>query len=216
MNLLSVNLARSIWLGPISDLNPMGINLPSVLFPFLVDTYKFRKAPSFADILDSSKAWEFQDGVFNIEDEFSIKINVTIHNDGLVVDTFSSTIHSDAFLEDMLAKVSGFLKMPPYKSILKTKIYVSQLFVNTHADLQLLNPKLSSVCELLSTKHENRVFQIGGLSFWTDQTEKFTPISFSFERALGFPFSENRYYSSAPLQTNQHIELLDKIEEVLS
>jgi hypothetical protein len=215
MKLLSVNLARSIWLGPMSDLNPRGINLASVLIPFLISTYKFKRFPSLQDVTDPSKEWKFQDGEYKVDNDSPIKIELTIHSDGVVADTRSSTVNSDAFLEEAWTKFSELFKMPSHQSILKRRLYISQVFVNTDKDLQLLNPKLSPICEYLSGEHQNRVFRLGGISFWPDQTVKFNPISFTFERTINVPFSENRYYSAAPLQTDQHLDLLDKLEGIL-
>lgn len=121
MKLLSVNLAKSIWLGPISDLNPRGASTGSILVPFLVDTYKFKKFPSLTEISDLSKGVKFENGDFDIGGDFPIVVSFTVFNDGIVADTGSSTIHSDAFLEDMFNRVSEVFKMPPYRLIMRKK-----------------------------------------------------------------------------------------------
>lgn len=218
MKLLSVNLARSIWLGPISDFNPRGASLDGILFPFLVNTYKFRKFPPLTEISDLSKGAKFENGEFNIGGDCPIIVNLTFYNDGVIADTGSSTIHSDAFLEDMYNRFSELFKIPPYQSIIRKVVYVSQLFVSTDKSLEVINPKLKLISEYLSDTVEQggRVFQLGGISFWPDQVDKVNPVSFSFERTLNVPFSENRYYSTAPLPTDKHLELLDKLESILS
>lgn len=218
MKLLSVNLARSVWLGPISDFNPRGASLYGILFPFLVNTYKFRKFPSLTEISDLTKGVKFENGDFSIEGESSILVNLTLYNDGVVADTGSSTIHSDAFLEEMYTKFSELFKMPPYQSILRKKVYLSQLFVSTNKSLEVINPKLKLISQHLSETVEERdkSFQFGAISFWPDQVNKVNPAPFTFERAVNVPFSENRYYSVAPLPTDKHLELLDKLESILS
>lgn len=218
MNLLSINLARSIWLGPINDLNPRGISLDRILFPYLIDTYKFKKYPSLAEPLDITKGLEFRDGEFAIDEESKpIRITLTIHTDGLVVDTRSSTNHSDAFLEYSFSQFSEIFKMPPFQSVMKRRLYLSQVFVSTEKSLELLNPKLKQISKYLNQYFgKDKSFQVGSISFWPDQKDKSPAMPFTFERAINVPFSENRYYSVAPLQTDQHLELLDKLEKILS
>jgi len=218
MKLLSVNLARSIWLGPISDFNPRGASLYRILFPFLMDTYKFRKFPSLTEISDLSKGVKFENGDFSIGSNPPILVNLTFYNDGIIADTGSSTTHSDTFLEEMYTKFSELFKMPPYQSILRKKVYLSQLFVSTNKSLEVINPKLKLISQYLSETVEqgDKVFQFGGMSFWPDQVDKVNLSPFTFERTVNVPFSENRYYSVAPLPTDKHLELLDKLESILS
>lgn len=218
MNLLSIDLARSIWLGPIIDLNPRGISLGRILFPYLIDTYKFKKYPPLTEALDITKGIVFEEGEFAIEEEsYPIRITLTIYNDGLVVDTRSSTNHSDALLENTFSQFSEIFKMPPLQSVMKRKLYVSQVFVSTDKSLELLNPKLKQISKYLDQCFgKDKNFQVGGISFWPDQKDKSSPKPFTFERTISVPFSENRYYSVAPLQTDKHLELLDKLEKVLS
>ena len=218
MNLLSVNLARSIWLGPMLDLNPRGASLSHILFQFLVDTYKFKKYPSPTEIVDLSNGVKFQDGDFNIGNDFPILVNLSLHNDGVIADTHSSTNHSDAFLEEIYTRFCELFKMPNYQSVLRKKLHLSQVFVSTNKSLEIINPKLKQVSQYLANTvgQGDRIFQLGGISFWPDQQDKFNPAPFTFERTINVPFSENRYYSAAPLQTDQHLELLDKLETILA
>jgi len=217
MKLLSINLARSIWLAPILDFNPKGIRLDRILFPFLIDTYKFRQYPSLKEIEDLSKGIVFSDGEFAINSDHLIVVNLTIYNDGMVVDTRSSTEHSEAFLNDAFSQFSEISKVPPYQSIIRERLYVSEVYVSSDKSLELINPKLKQISKYLSQNVEkDKTFQVGGISFWPDQTSKTNPRPFLFERVLNTPFSENRYFSAAALPTEKHLELLDKLERILS
>lgn len=218
MNLLSINLARSIWLGPTIDFNPRGIRIDHSLFPYLIETYKFKKYPLPTETPDMTKGILFEDGAFTIEQEnYPVGITFTIFNDGLVADTRSSTIHSDAFLENVLIQASEIFKISNFQTILREKVYISQVFVSTDKSIELLNPKLNQISKYLSKKlGKDNIFQLGGLHFWHDQKDKNPKAPFTFERTVNVPFSENRYYSAAPLQTEDHLELLDKLESILS
>jgi len=64
--------------------------------------------------------------------------------------------------------------------------------------------------------HPPREFDFSRIGFASEDLSKaLAPIAFTFERRLQQPFSANRYYSEAPLQTDEHIELLDMLEGIL-
>ncbi|MGB8992959.1 MAG: hypothetical protein WCD80_12965 [Desulfobaccales bacterium] len=216
MKLLSVILARAYWFCHIIDINPKGINLYPIITPLLVSSYKFKNYPT--SIIDETKEVKFENGEFINDKNVPISVNLSIFSDGLVVDTRSSTNDSDAFLIDILTRLSEEFNLPHYSEVIKRKAYISQLHVYTDKALHLINPKLQKINSYLSENiigFDNVTFEVGGIHFWPDQTKAIKPISFIFERVLNTPFSENRYYTAAPLQTNQHLELIDKLENIL-
>jgi hypothetical protein len=217
MKLLSVNMARAIWWGSLLDLNPKGIDLGRIITPILVNIYKFASFPSIQDIFNAAEGWKFKNGQFKINEENPILIDFTIFNDGMVAETHSSTDHSESFLEDVLNQFSQNFKFPNWKEVIKRKNYVSEFWVSMNITLELINPKLKSICKYLSDNIEekDKIFQVGGISFWPDQTSKINPFPLMLERALAFPFSENRYFSRAPLTTKKHWEVLEKLESIL-
>jgi hypothetical protein len=218
MKLLSVKLARTIWLGNVSDFNPKGASMYATLFPFLIATYKFKKFPPYTEIADLSKGVVFESGEFKIDENVPIGVNLTFYNDGIVADCGSSTSDSDTFLKDIFHRFLEIYKIPHYDSVIKKVVYVSEVFVSTEKSLDIINPKLNKISEFLSGTVEQGTtsFQLGGVLFFPDQTYKIPPGPFRFERAIGFPFSENRYYSAAPLTTDKHLELLNELESILS
>jgi hypothetical protein len=219
MKLLSIFKARSIWLGHLDDFNPLGINLFPIMTSVLVQTYKFIKFPTYDDFKKDKKpdSLVFEFGEFQNFKNLSIGIGLTIHPDGFVADTNSSTVDSDYFLADMLNRVSEAANLPLYKEIIQKQLYLSQLYVTTDKRIEIINPKLKQISKYLSDNvEEDKSFEVSGLSFWPDQTSKVNPAAFTFERALNVPFAENRYFSTAPLPTDKHLELLNKLEKLLS
>ncbi len=214
MKLLSVNLARSIWLSPFFDLNPEGKSLYP-LIPTLIELYKFKRFPSPADIPDFIKGIRFEDGEFMSKTRGLINLSLTIYSDGLVVDSRSSTEDLDLFLMEALTKVSKDFGLRHYEEVISEKKYISQLYVTTDKTLEIINPKLKEISGYLM-ESLSWPFEMGGISFWPEQTQKLNPPLFSFERAINSPFAEKRYYTTAGLPTNKHLELLDKLEEILS
>ena len=217
MKLLSINLARSIWLGQILDFNPKGIKLDNVLSLFLLETYRFKNYPPLTEIWDLSKGIVFGEGEFKIDGEHPINVNLTLYNDGIIADTRSSTYDSDAFLDDAFNRFAEVFKSPTLQSIVSENLYLSQVYISTDKTIETLNPKLKRISKFLMQNVGGAInYQTGGVSFWADQTSTRKPGPFTFERTVNVPFSDNRYYSAAPLQTDKHLELLDELERILS
>jgi hypothetical protein len=221
MKLLSVKQARSIWLVNIGDLNPRGLSLFGLITP-IVNKYKFKIYPTKPDELIGKNVTEikFNGGSFQKNNKHIISVNLTIFNDGLVVDTRSSTTDSDAFLSDFLNYISKEFGLTPYREVLRSKIYVSEVWVQTDKLLNTLNPKLDIFAKRITSliAGDSRVpiaYETSGIIFWTDPVVTNPPTPFRFERVVDRPFAENRYYSAAPLQTEVHLEILDELERIL-
>lgn len=224
MKLLSVDLARSWWWGHTVDLNPKGIAFYPSLITFLVQMYKFKKFPSPITIPEIPQApgatyLKFEYGEFAVQEGLSIAVGLSIFAEGLRADTNSSTEHSDAFLSDLLTRYSEIFRSPNYNEVIRKRTYLSQLYVSTNKSLQIVNPKLSKIAASLSQNFDQDArptFEFGGLSFWADPAKRGPLEPFTFERAVGASFSENRYFSRAPVQTVEHLGLLNKLEGILS
>jgi len=222
MKLLSVKQARSIWLMYLVDLNPRGLNL-FTLIPQIITKYNFQLYPTKPEELDIGKDTreiKFSAGSFQKDQQHNIGFDLTIYNDGLMVDTRSSTDDSDVIIDEFLNWLST-AGLVPYQDVLRSKLYVSELWVQTDKSLNTLNPKLESFAKRVTSLivgHEYHpiAFETSGITFWTDPTVGNPPGAFRFERLIDVPFSENRYYSAAPLQTNIHLEMLEEFESILS
>jgi hypothetical protein len=220
MKLLSVQRARSIWLVNLVDLNPHGRNVFSLIAP-IIAKYKFVQFPTKPEELDLSNGIKFVGGSFQKDPQNDIAIDLTIFNDGFIADTRSSTEDSDAFFEEFFSWIVIEFGLVPYKEILRSRVYVSELWVETDKSLNTLNPKLENFAKRLTTlivghNHHPISFETYGISFWTNPTITLPPGPFKFERAEGSPFNENRYFSAAPLQTDVHLEILEELENILS
>lgn len=219
MKLLSVAHARSSWIGQTRYLNPHGKYLYPALLPFLLELYNFKKFPQTNDNLDESKGLIFENGEFENEKGELINIKLIIYDYGIVAESGASTQENDAFLKAVISKTQDLFKLPNHEDILKTKRYLSQLYISTDISLDIINPKLKEISNFLSKNVEGYGdvdYQLGGLAFWPDQTKPINPLAFSIERVINEPFSENSYLSTSQLQTDEHIELLEKLEKILS
>jgi hypothetical protein len=221
MKLLSVKQARAIWLVSIVDLNPRGLSLFGLIMP-IVEKYKFQIYPTKPEELIGKDVLEikFNGGSFKKDTKHNIAVDLTIFNDGLVVDTRSSTNDSDAFLNDFLNHLSKEFNLTPYLEVIRSKIYVSEVWVQTDKLLNSLNPKLDSFAKRITSLiggHSRYpiAHETSGIIFSADPVVTNPQTPFRFERVIDRPFEENRYYSIAPLQTDVHLEMLDELESIL-
>jgi hypothetical protein len=189
----------------------------------IVTKYNFQVYPTKPEDMFGAdiKEIKFCGGSFQIDPQHIIVVDLTIFNDGLVADTRSSTKDSDTFLNDLLSWVSIEYDLVPYQDILRSKIYVSELWVQTDKSLNALNPKLEYFAKRVTSlieghSHHPIAYETSGISFWTDPAVINPPNPFRFERVIDRPFAENRYYSAAPLQTEAHFELLEELESILN
>jgi hypothetical protein len=218
MKVLYVQGAKATWLFDTRLINPLGLELKS-LFTSLKDRYEFAKAPAHEHERSDKGAFVFSGGFFAISDE-KLSVSLTVFRDGIVAESASNTGHATAFLEDLRDFSLGIgYSIPPPSSI--SKGFSSTLVLETDVELLRINPKLLPLIQFIQSKlvsldGKPREFEFSRIAFASEDLSKpFAPTAFTFERRLEQPFSANRYYSEAPLQTNEHIELLDKLEAIL-
>lgn len=218
MELLNIIRARAIWLIYIQDINPHGKNINAYIIDWLRNKYKFLKCPSSIHERNEGGALVFSDGEFKSKTGSNISVDLAIYNDGFIADTRSSTKDTELFIEDALyslVKDFGLFYKP---DMLRKKLYVSELTLRTDRQLNNINPRMQAfvrkIISMIGTDDPG-LMELSSLSFWWDFRSSNGQSHFQFERAAGIPFSERRYYSRAPLHTEDHLSLLNEFEDLL-
>jgi len=220
MDTPTVNLARFIVFFEIIDLDPQGrLHYPD-LFAALVERYGFQKFPQQHEEFDIQKSpiiladGKWESGHIN---------KVEIYTGGIAVDTRSSTDDSEKLLDECLTWASAKFGIRYHQSMLKRKAYVSQLIFHSDAPIfAALSSSLSRLAENVTRAVEKSYgeklnYEPSGFSIHFDQTTRqLSPAAFSLSRRLGIPFTENKYFSEAPLPTSLHEELLRAFEADLT
>lgn len=217
MKLSAIVLARVIAFLETAALNPKG-QLSYIDFSkAVVERYTFVKFPEKIEDYDPQKGVEFVAGKLN-----GIAIErATLFAGGIVIDTRSSTDDADRILEDALQWASNLtgLSSPPR---IVQRAYVSQLNYYSDVRLPLVNTHFQNLASKISEGISSYMgqmlqYELVSLNFNFDlTTSKFAPGPFTIERAVDIPFSENKYFSTAPLPTNQHLALLEEFEVLLA
>ena len=135
MQLLSVGLARSVWLFDVNELNPKGRSLfPDVLI-WAGEKYSFESFPkSIAEVDKEKKGYIFTRGEFQ-SDEGPVDVNLSIYTDGMVAETWASTEKSDQFLDEILRSAASKYGLAFRPETVQTKQYVSEVTVRLEDDL---------------------------------------------------------------------------------
>lgn len=218
MKLLSVPLARVVWSMNIDEINPRGKNVHLDLVPRLVDLFSFETYPRQGEDF-SKEGMKFTGGTFKNASGDSLMVGFTVWTDGISVDTFSSTMACEEFMETVkeLLPTLGYECDP---GMVKRKAYNSQLYVSMSKQLTMLDPRLNEFANRITSLVGNATgnqanFGLSAIEFWPDQTQNYKPANFSLQKRTGDPLSGNRYWSQAPLPTDKHLQILEEFEAII-
>jgi hypothetical protein len=217
MKLTAIVMARALAFVEIEELNPKGKAYYPDIVAALVERFKFQKYPTKPEDFDETKGVQFADGKF--ADGTLDRVQLFTH--GIVIDTRVSTAVSAALLNDTLLWAKSALGMHYEESMVKRRAFVSQVTFESNLKLVKLNPILekagSVISSSLSTSTGQPIhFEPTGIVLSLDQSvSKLAPGTFTLERRAEIPFADNKYFSSAPLSTDEHLKLLQEFEKVL-
>ncbi len=214
MEILNVRAARSIWLFESRDMNPRGLNLLP-LVAAVKEKYQFLKWPSTPEDFssDNSKSSEFRTGAFAVGDRV-VTVDFTLFSDGIVAQTASSTKDTDAFIEDLFLFGMQYGMMCSAE-IIQRKRYASELIVRPKGRMATAYENIGKIAARLNELviPAEATYEWTGFEISPDPSRLANqPVGFRFERESKVAFDLNRFYSIAPLQTEQHVELLAEME----
>ncbi len=214
MQLSAVILARAIGYIETFDLSPRG----KIFFPELVREivrrFDFQKFPKTLEEFDESKGVEFLEGKIGKRTIQKLGIWNTI----LVLETRSSTEDSREILEEILLWGAEKFGLNYRPGMIKRFAYVSDLSFYSDAPILSVSPALTKLAEktsrLLSELWQEPVsYESVNLTIGHDpMARKYGIAPFSITRRAEAKFSENKYFSEAPLPTETHISLLEEFE----
>jgi len=218
MELLAVRQARLVAFISAEELNPFGHTDAQALTEGLVERYGFLKYPkAMEDYYNEERTVSFEGGRFG---NISI-LAITIYPNGILVDTRSSTDDCEKVLEDALTWAQSACGLVYSPEMIMRRTYISQLVFRSDTTLNMLNPKLAGFTERVTKAVAKDVeptapFETTAIRIYFDPVIAKLPLdSFRVERLENAPFSENKYYSMAPLRTQDHLALLEEFEAML-
>lgn len=214
MELLSVLQANALAWIESAEFNPRGAVFYPDLVQAIVARYNFQKFPQKLEDFDETKGVVFATGHLGN----SVVEQLIIYTYGILLGTRSSTTESKRLLEEGLQWGSAELGLVYKPSMISRWQYTSQVLFRSDISLSGLSPAIEGLAAKLSkgiadNLGERRSYEPVALVVDYDQLARRHPLGrFSIQRRENTPFSENKYFSEAPLPTEDHIALLEQFE----
>jgi hypothetical protein len=219
MKFISIEQGRVIDLVPLEEIRPnFGIYLPEFITS-ITERYGFVSWPKdlSAAISDGAK---FQHGHFMVDGTQVIIKELGVYSDGITVDTFSTHM-SDLVLDDLLNWSKDKFALRERTTPARRK-YLNVAIIEFERNVERGLGKLSAIGNLLAEYLRSAYgwdyeYNVHRIAFSVDPLgiPQLRNTQFFIERRLQSPYSENRYYSGAPMQTEEHLRLLETIEREL-
>jgi hypothetical protein len=221
MRLVSTVLgAAAVHVSP-DDVAPDRTVVARELIEEIKDRYSFSVAPTPPPVGAQPSIIVFQDGAL-ILNESRISISqLFLFPDGDAV-VAKHTDEANTILDDLIAflvEKFGFR----YRSATLDRLNTSNVVVDLDQSFTTETPTFSVVGnlidEILGTKNK---YYLKRLAFGIDSSvspqsatsvKQFIGSDFMIEARANFPLGSNRFFSSAPLSTNDHVQYLERLEK---
>lgn len=183
------------------------------------ERYRFWQVPQTMEEYTRKQGAEFRTGYFQGNTIGLLRM----FSDGILAE---GNVHSavlDDFLDDVLDWASSAFGVTYVTRLPVSRAYTSTVEVETNASVGRYAAGLTEVASLLTSMLDQAGFEMSPYEFTaliatTDPTKTTTiqPGRFVFERRAGRSFDSNVYFSEAPVSTENHMLLLERLEAVLT
>jgi hypothetical protein len=184
----------------------------------LAERYGFAKYPKTVEELDLSKGIEFLEGASG---DYPIQ-KLVIWDTLIVLETRITTAISKTIVEEMLSWAAKEFGLNYPSTPIKRFAFISDVTFYSKAPILDVNPavrQLAAKCSLALSGiwDEPVLYEPFTVRVGHDPSARKNPIApFVIEHRLETKFSENKYFSEAPLPTETHWELLEEFEKNMS
>lgn len=214
MELTAILLARTLAFFDTADVIPRKGLFPPELVKGLVQLCNFQKFPKAFEEWGSADGAIFEVGKLG---ETTIR-RLIIYNACVQVETFDSTAESRRLIDVILGWArENFDISYQGESSVRNWAYISDVSFRSDVPLLLTGPieRLSRrITEEMSKILEaETVYQPAGFNIGHDPLlRRYGRAPFSIQRRAEALYTDNKYFSEAPLPTDVHLELLEQYE----
>jgi hypothetical protein len=215
LQLSAITLARVLGFIETADLDARGKVFNADFVQELVKRYKFQKFPKTFEEFDEAKGVVFEDGKIGNK----VIQKFTIFNTVLVLETRSNTNDAKQILEELLLWGAAKFDLNFKPGAIKRFAYVSSL--TFYSDVPILDAACQPWMDL-AAKTSAAVSEIwqepvqyysANLAMSHDPLARKNPIAhLIITRRVETKYSENKYFSEAPLPTDLHVAFLEEFE----
>jgi hypothetical protein len=216
MKITAIKQARFIALFDVDELIPSGLISMSRIAPAIVKRFEFQKntVPEEGEGDGKSKGFEFFDGIW----EGTPVQRLAVFNDGIIIETRVSTTRSREILDASLEWAKVEFGIHAASDIMRRLRYLSVLSFQSNAPILSFGSALSNMAAHMSTAMASitgseRIYSGTRIDINFDRSTDKEPIAGLTIQTLALePFESRRYYSQAPLPTDEHVALLENFE----
>jgi hypothetical protein len=223
MKLISVEAGRITWLLPVEEIIPInGADGPNIV-KAIAERYAFAQSPINPTKDDVDKnGLKFLNGQFEHGKKRTNILEFIVFNDGIVAASLS-TESAEAFLEDAYSFLRSEFEFREIVSTVK-RVYLSALVVEFSPSLNKALSSYQKIAKIIGEKLHDDLdgkqypVELTRLDFALNKDPEFRPPNIpklTIEKRAHTPVSQHRYYSSAPMQTKDHLSILEQIEKTL-
>ena len=177
--------------------------------------YGFLQSPRRLEDFDFAKGVTFQYGYF--ENKIVIE-KFQVFQNGMLVEAKITADECDAFLDDVVEWIGKEGGISATEENASARFYYSNLEVHGSFSLAEELPQLHQISREIAEKlreyHQTTVdYELVGLLYGPGSG---TVPAFRFERGENAPEEARLYYSAAPLRTDDHMTLLERLDAFLT
>jgi hypothetical protein len=224
MRIIVFESCRVTALFPFEEIIPLGGASDLDITEKIQSKYDFVKGPSLTTDDVSKNGYRFETGKFVHESKPARIADFSVFRDGIVINA-ARTEAAEAFLDDVTAYMQKEFSFREFMTAPR-RYFQSQIVVEFDVSIAKIIRSFESIAATISEPlteiyGTDIPMQFGRFDFSADRTRLSLPSPatvhpFIVERRVGIPFEKERYFCSAPLRSNDHIRVLEKIEKILS
>jgi len=209
----AVLLARTLAYIETNDLNQKGKLFVPDLIKALAERYKFEKLPKFEE--RQEKGLVFEDGKIGNK----VIAKLTFFESLIALESRSNTSDSKQLIEELLLWAAAKFDLNYTPGSIKRFAYVSG--ISFYSDAPLLSGGSQPISDLAAKTAEavSEIWQEPVQYYPAQIVVAHDPLArkngiahFMITHRLETRFSENKYYSEAPLSTEMHLKFLEQYE----
>lgn len=216
MKIISFSSGTLLSLFPLEAFTPVGGLNERQVVSAIGQRYNFGTFPNLSSRAELEKdGLVYELGFFKTKSGEATIHRLSVHNDGVMVRA-NKTGHAEAFFADL---TDWLVQHCGCRRIDKKSLYLSEVVVEFEKPAANMFAKYSKIADvILSGVNEHRDVSAAAFNALTIEFPSRSEVipKFIIERREGASLEDERYFCSAPLATERHLQVLEEIERLLS
>jgi hypothetical protein len=219
MKIVSLENGRTTWLFPVEEILPLGGADGPKIIAAISSKYKFTHPPANPKREDVEKnGLKFAGGQMVHGSKIVNIAEFVVFNDG-IVSVSTSTENAEVFLQEICAFLVSEFAFREITSNVK-KVHQSTVVVEFDSSLNDFvhgrNAEIDFIRkDMNSIDNTDFPVEVARIDFVLNKDPEFRPPNIprlTIEKRAHTQFSQHRYFSVAPIHTEKHLKLLERIE----